>query len=142
MLRFCSLSPVGTCGWTPRTAKPTLLLPVQTCASSKPFQPARQYSASPKKSSFVNPQSAKLANLHDISIDSSLLPLYLSTLAWFPGAASAADSINYTPGEGADVVKNVAGLAYVALLGLWLFKVIGRRVKRSTTEVWYLLPLT
>ena len=142
MLRFYSLSPVGACGWTPRIAKPTLLLPTQTCTSSKPFQSARQYSASTKETSLVKPQSAKHANLHDISIDSSLLPLYLSTLAWLPEAASAADSVNYTPGEGADVVKNVAGLAYVALLGLWLFKVIGRRIKRSTTEVWSPLPLT
>ena len=134
MLRSCSLSPVGACGWTPRT-KPIPLIHVQACASFKPFQPARQYSASTKNLSSLNPQSAKHANLHDISIDSSLLPLYFSTLAWLPDSASAADSINYTPGEGADVVKNVAGLAYVALLGFWLFKVVGRRIKRSTTEV-------
>ena len=135
MLRAGSLPPVGACGWTPRTVKPTLSLPLQTCASLKPSQPARQYSASINKISSVDPQSAKHANLQDISVDSFLLPLYLSTLAWLPDPASAADNITYTPGEGADVVKNVAGLAYVALLGFWLFKVIGRRIKRSTTEV-------
>lgn len=131
MLRLCSLSPVGARGWTPRSAKQALVFLRKARPSVKSFQPARQYSVSCK----VNPQSAKPANFHDVSIDSFLLPLYLSTLAWIPGSASAADSINYNPGEGADVVKNIAGLAYVALLGFWLFKVIGRRVKRSTTEV-------
>ena len=137
MLRSCSLSRVGACGWTPRTVKPTLLLPLQTCASLKP---ACQDSANAQKSFLINPQSTpkaipQSANLNDIRIDSFRLPLFLSTLSWLPDSASAADSINYTPGEGADVVKNAAGLAYVALLGFWLFKVIGRRIKRSTTEV-------
>ena len=54
-----------------------------------------------------------------------------SVLCSFPASA---ESISYAPGEGADVVKNVAGLAYAALLAFWLFKVIGRRVKRSTSE--------
>ena len=134
MLRSCSLSPVGASGWRPRT-KQNRLVPIQACESFKPLQSVCQDSAITRKTSLVNPQSAKHANLHDICIDSSLLPLYLSTLAWLPDSALAADSINYTPGEGADVVKNVAGLAYVALLGFWLFKVIGRRIKRSTTEV-------
>ena len=58
----------------------------------------------------------------------------LVPVALFAPPASA-DSINYAPGQGADVVKNIAGLAYAALLAFWLFKVIGRRVKRGTTEV-------
>lgn len=47
---------------------------------------------------------------------------------------AAADSSVYSPGAGADVVKNIAGTAYAALLAFWLFKVIGRRVKRGQTE--------
>ncbi len=49
--------------------------------------------------------------------------------------ASAAEGIKYAPGEGADVVKNIAGIAYAGLIAFWLFKVLGRRVKRGTTEV-------
>ena len=135
MLKSCSLSSVGTCGCTPHTARRALLVPCKSFASFKPCQSARSCSADTQHSSLISAQAAKRNNLHDICVDSSLLPLYLSTFAFLPDAASAADSINYTPGEGADVVKNVAGLAYVALLGFWLFKVIGRRIKRSTTEV-------
>ncbi|KAL0038463.1 hypothetical protein WJX77_007253 [Trebouxia sp. C0004] len=32
------------------------------------------------------------------------------------------------------VVKNIAGIGYAGLLAFWLFKVLGRRVKRGTTE--------
>ena len=136
MLKFCSLSPVGASGSTLRTAKPALLVPCKVCASlSKPSQSTGSQPPVLQKNSLVSCLSAKRAVLHRTCIDSSLLPLYLSTLACLPASASAADSITYTPGAGADVVKNVAGLAYVALLGFWLFKVIGRRVKRSTTEV-------
>lgn len=64
--------------------------------------------------------------------------LILAAAASCPLPAAAAD-VNYTPGQGADVVRNVGGLAYVGLLGFWLFKVVGRRIKRSTTEVCPLL---
>ena len=59
--------------------------------------------------------------------------LILAATVASPLSASAAE-INYTPGQGADVVKNIGGLAYVGLLAFWLFKVVGRRIKRSTTE--------
>lgn len=62
------------------------------------------------------------------------LPWPLVPMALFAPPASA-DNIAYAPGQGADVVRNIAGLAYAALLAFWLFKVIGRRVKRGTTEV-------
>lgn len=58
-----------------------------------------------------------------------LLPIIFYT---FPASA---EGINYAPGQGADVVKNIAGIGYAGLLAFWLFKVIGRRVKRGTTEV-------
>ncbi len=58
-----------------------------------------------------------------------LLPVIFYT---FPASA---EGINYAPGQGADVVKNIAGIGYAGLLAFWLFKVIGRRVKRGTTEV-------
>lgn len=58
-----------------------------------------------------------------------LLPVIFYT---FPASA---EGINYAPGQGAEVVKNIAGIGYAGLLAFWLFKVIGRRVKRGTTEV-------
>ncbi len=58
-----------------------------------------------------------------------LLPVIFYT---FPASA---EGINYAPGQGADVVKNIAGIGYAGLLAFWLFKVIRRRVKRGTTEV-------
>ncbi|KAL3141484.1 hypothetical protein ABBQ32_005046 [Trebouxia sp. C0010 RCD-2024] len=135
MLKFCSLSLVGARGWTPRPAKPAPLVPFKASASfNKPCQSAGTQPAALHQSSSVSVQSAKLCVLHRTCVDCSLLPLYLSTLACVPASASATESITYTPGAGADVVKNVAGLAYVALLAFWLFKVVGRRVKRSTTE--------
>lgn len=57
-----------------------------------------------------------------------------------PLCASAAE-IDYAPGQGADVVKNVGGLAYVGLLAFWLFKVVGRRIKKSTTEAGLMLHI-
>lgn len=57
-----------------------------------------------------------------------LLPVIFYT---FPASA---EGVNYAPGQGADVVKNIAGIGYAGLLAFWLFKVIGRRVKRGTTE--------
>lgn len=68
-----------------------------------------------------------------IRSDHTDIPWPLVPMALFVPPASA-DSIAYAPGQGADVVKNIAGLAYAALLAFWLFKVIGRRVKRGTTE--------
>ena len=53
----------------------------------------------------------------------------------FYSLPASAESIIYAPGQGADVVKNIAGVGYAGLLAFWLFKVIGRRVKRGTTEV-------
>lgn len=143
MLKFCSLSLVGARGWTPRPAKPAPLVPFKASASfNKPCQSAGTQPAALHQSSSVSVQSAKLCVLHRTCVDCSLLPLYLSTLACVPASASATESITYTPGAGADVVKNVAGLAYVALLAFWLFKVVGRRVKRSTTEVRQSPPTT
>ena len=80
-------------------------------------------------------RAAKLATVAETCNDSRALLLPLIALASLPSSAVAADSITYAPGGGADVVKIVAGLAYVGLLAFWLFKVIGRRIKRSTTEV-------
>lgn len=143
MLKLCGLSPVGASGWTLHTVKPARFVPFKVCASfNKPCQSAGTQPAVLHQTSSVRAQTAKHADLHRTCIDCSLLPLYLSTLACLPASASAADSITYTPGAGADVVKNVAGLAYVALLAFWLFKVIGRRVKRSTTEVRLSPPVT
>lgn len=136
MLNSCRLSPVGASGWTLRTARPAKIVPCKFCASvQKPRQSSGLHRTPFQQTSSVSARSAKRAGLHRACIDSSLLPLYLSRLVWLPASASAAEGITYSPGAGADVVKNVAGLAYVALLAFWLFKVIGRRVKRSTTEV-------
>ena len=63
---------------------------------------------------------------------SRLLPL-LPLLTAFPAEA---DNINYAPGAGADVVKNLGGLLYAGLLAYWLYIIIGRRVKRAQTEVY------
>ena len=135
MLRSYILSPLGSCGCSQRLTGTSVRAPVEPrvflqrsrCISTCRFASRRVLSVSAK--------SDNTSNFADSHSASPLLPLYLSTLTCIPASASAADGITYNPGGGADVVKNVAGLAYVGLLAFWLFKVIGRRVKRSTTEV-------
>lgn len=86
--------------------------------------------ASRQEDSFLQPAHFTSSGQHAATRWSwPLLPVILYT---FPASA---EGINYAPGQGADVVKNIAGIGYAGLLAFWLFKVIGRRVKRGTTEV-------
>ena len=127
-----------------RSVRQPLLLPLKTavavgrplgasfannCSDTVSTGPRRQ--ASPTKSAVKDQHSSKSSSTLDKTLASRLVPL-LPALYAFPAAA---DSSAYSPGAGADVVKNIAGTAYAALLAFWLFKVIGRRVKRGQTEV-------
>ena len=135
MLTTYSLSPLRSCGRAQRLADASLLVPVKApvLIQRAACIPARR--SPPQRVLLVSSQSGNTSGFADSRSISPVLLLYLSTFTCTPPPASAADSIIYTPGGGADVVRNAAGLAYVGLLAFWLFKVIGRRIKRGTTEV-------
>lgn len=86
--------------------------------------------ATRQEDTFVQPAHLTSRGQHAATLWSwPLLPVIFYTLP------ASAESIKYAPGQGADVVKNIAGIGYAGLLAFWLFKVIGRRIKRGTTEV-------
>ena len=91
-------------------------------------------SSAPCRDSFrvPNTHSPKQYPVAKQQLGSKLILTLAATLS-SPLYASAAE-VDYAPGQGADVVKTVGGLAYLGLLAFWLFKVVGRRIKKSTSE--------
>lgn len=51
-----------------------------------------------------------------------------------PEAAQAADVVTYNPGSNAELVKNAAGLGYILLVSVFLYRVLRRRAKRAREE--------
>ena len=68
----------------------------------------------------------------DLPMASTLAYLATQASAW---AASDENEVAYNAAEGNDFIKNAAGAAYVALVGLFLFRVLRRRAKRAREQV-------
>jgi len=55
---------------------------------------------------------------------------------WHNDAAGGGDdAIQYNSAEGEEAIKNIAGTAYVFLVGLFLTRVLSRRAKRAREQV-------
>jgi hypothetical protein len=50
-------------------------------------------------------------------------------------ALAATDGVAYNNAAGEDFIKNVAGTAYVILVGFFLYRVLTRRAKRAKEQV-------
>ena len=50
------------------------------------------------------------------------------------GPALAGEGLKYDPGAGADVVKKVAGAAYVVLLAVFAVRLLSKRARSATEE--------
>jgi hypothetical protein len=52
-----------------------------------------------------------------------------------PGAAMAADGLAYDPSGGSEFFQNLAGVGYIILVAVFLFRVLTRRAKRAREQV-------
>ena len=84
----------------------------------------------------VNEDSSAVHVARDVIVDlplsTTLFYLAAQSSAW---ASSEEAGVAYNASEGEDFLKNAAGTAYVALVGLFLFRVLKRRAKRAREQV-------
>jgi uncharacterized protein (DUF697 family) len=52
------------------------------------------------------------------------------------GPVLAAEGVKYDPAGGGDFVKNLAGVAYLGLVLFFIVRLLSKRARTATGEVW------